>query len=217
MMSEEMMSEEMMNAGKQLPTTEILDVTSEGVVIINRLGQILKANRAALEICGYSEDELTGETALVLFKRGERVDTLFRLYEVFKKGMINDAEFNFVNKAGEEISVRINAKVASDESDGEYIVAAFEDITGQKRLEKMRQKKITDTLKRLKETHEEKSRKLEDYSKIRKTQETALKSIKLQLASENRISTVVEEYKALLGPLREAHSAKLTKYPNRVR
>lgn len=109
---------------------KVVDTIKDGVMIVDKGGIILSANKAMEEITGYSKDEMLGKTCAVLncnifeYARMNKGDHWCIL---FKTGNMNTRKCNFIHKEGRFIQVLKNATLLHD-SEGQ-VMGAVETIT----------------------------------------------------------------------------------------
>ena len=169
-----------MNEEKMVLASAIMDVVSEGMVIVNPLGQILTANRAALEMSGYEEGEVVGAPVVAFIKKGERLGASLVLREVLRNGEICNYEATIVTKAGNEVPVSISARGIGNEN--VRVVLVFRDI-----------------------------------SKIKTFQSNAIEAIRKHVNMGKQSAAIVEEYKALLSPVKGVSFGKAVRPLKRTR
>jgi len=107
------------------------------LIIVNPDGTIKSINSATESLLGYSEAELAGLPADVIFQNVE--DNLFqgeRLQELLNAGSVRNRELTYITKNGEEIPVIFSGSVLRDEA-GESlgIVGVAKDMRDVKKLQ----------------------------------------------------------------------------------
>ena len=99
-------------------------------------GKVINANAQALELSGYTFDELIGESVELITPEEELHDASNKMQTVLEKGKIPVFERTIIRKDGEHRLAEIRLIAIYDE-DGEPLLmqAAVRDITVQKRIE----------------------------------------------------------------------------------
>jgi PAS domain S-box-containing protein len=112
--------------------------TQEGIVVADAHKTILRVNHAFSRIFGYSAEEVKGNALILL--RSERHDEGFyeELWETVHRKGNWQGELWEKRKNGEEFPLRLSVTAVAD-ADGiiTHYVGSFNDITGQKRAEKV--------------------------------------------------------------------------------
>ena len=116
----------------------ILGSMLDAVIVANPDGTIRTVNRAALELLGYSEDELIGQLVGMIFEEEEE-EAFFRgsgLAQLLREGAARNVEMTLLTKSGERIPVLFNGSVIR-ENDGHLVavVGVARDIRERKRAE----------------------------------------------------------------------------------
>ncbi|MFB3925317.1 MAG: PAS domain S-box protein [Syntrophales bacterium] len=117
----------------------ILDASPNAVLGL-RNHIILFANRAAENIFGWSPDELIGKNIRILYRTDEEYEEIARKFILaLTKKKIHSEEFPYRHKDGRDIICRVRiARIgtkAGRDSKEQDMVAGFEDITEQKKIE----------------------------------------------------------------------------------
>jgi PAS domain S-box-containing protein len=121
----------------------VADTMHDGLLVVDDHGTILRVNPAVLEMTGYGEDELVGESCTVLNCTG---CTIFgqgpgkQWCSLFVKGQVLAKQCFITGKDGEPVSVTKRAKVLKDDQGRE--IGAVETITDMRELVR-REQEIT--------------------------------------------------------------------------
>lgn len=116
------------------------------LIVTDRQGRVRTINRAALEILGYGEFDLLGQSANQLFeataadagKDALRILSGGNLDLLVQGGSIKDIEINLVNKSREKVPVLLSCSVLKNK-DGqlEDLIIVAKDLTERRKLEMM--------------------------------------------------------------------------------
>ncbi len=106
----------------------------EFVVITNMQGMITQVNQALLERFGYREEELIGQSPMILFSQKNAPETVRRIYGNTVKGEWS-GDIVEVTKAGEEIWVSLTTSLLVEGGQPIGMVAVSRDISERKRVE----------------------------------------------------------------------------------
>jgi PAS domain S-box-containing protein len=100
-------------------TTSILESMLDAVIVANPNGTIRTVNRAALELLGYAQEELVGQSVGRIFEEEEEEEEEFfrgtGLARLVREGAARDVEMTLVAKSGERIPVVFNGSVIRDD------------------------------------------------------------------------------------------------------
>jgi PAS domain S-box-containing protein len=126
----------------------LLENTGQGIIQIDRLGNIVSANPRILEITGMSEEEFIGKNIVKLapiFKVNLK-SVLIAFKDMLRGKPINEFEWRLKTVKGEII---IRANPAPIKRDGKIIgyVVILEDITEKKRIEEFEKEREVNDLK----------------------------------------------------------------------
>ncbi len=132
----------------------IVETAGDAIVTLDGARRITMANRAASELLGYAEHELTGMDFqdLIPGRYGDGWEQV-KLYAASKAGKGEDpektVEVPLLRKSGEEIPVQMSI-AEKPTAGGKVVTAIIRDISGRKaREEELRILSITDSLTRL--------------------------------------------------------------------
>jgi len=121
--------------------SDILYLSSDGIIIINASQQILLFNRGAEEIFGYSSAEVLGKKLNLLLPEGyakqhdRHIDTFSRGREVSRKMGSRESWLSGRRKSGEVFPADISISKLTQEGTTRFS-AVIRDVTDQKRAEK---------------------------------------------------------------------------------
>jgi len=113
---------------------QLFENASEGLVAVNTGGDVVFANRCALEIVGYSRDELQGARLASLLDRR----TLLLALRAWKNGRVKDGrvrmDVSIRRRDGAErlLSVSARQQLVLDD----LVIVAFRDVTEKRKVEK---------------------------------------------------------------------------------
>jgi PAS domain S-box-containing protein len=116
----------------------IVATMSDALIIIGPKGNLLSVNNALLEMLGYSEDELLGKYAVVLWADDAKIRPL--LDRLLIKGIgFKNQEGRFLKKTGETVDVLVSTSVVRDQADQlAGVIAIATDVTELKHAEEAR-------------------------------------------------------------------------------
>lgn len=118
---------ELMSITDDKVVLDVLKVMKEGLFVLNYEGIITSVNKGALDMLGYSDDDLIGKPAKILIPEN--------MYDI-KLGEYFKSEFDLPNKNGESIPVLMSISVLRDDCGdrlGHLII--FQDISEIKRMQ----------------------------------------------------------------------------------
>ncbi|WP_183044254.1 PAS domain S-box protein [Pseudorhodoplanes sinuspersici] len=118
--------------------SSLLDIATDGVVVIDRNGQILEANAGAARLFGYDKEELPGHSFTSLFAPdNERAASasLERLTKGGSAGPIDDGR-EFIGRRRHGSLLFLNVLLARVDQNSARFCAIFRDITRWKNAEK---------------------------------------------------------------------------------
>jgi len=131
---------------KTIDPATLLDMITEGVVLVQEDGRIAFANKSFAEICGVADHALTGLrfSEFVVLQDRQRVNRFF-LELIQSSDPVNDrTEFSFMNRSGIEYLLEMNARNLTH--DGKpNILATVSDITERRRT-RNKLKKLLDLI-----------------------------------------------------------------------
>ena len=125
----------MMHAGKVPREHELLEWIPDAVVVADRDGKIVYANRQVEGLTGYRRSELVGRSVRVLVPNGLRANHFRRRQRFYGRGLARllgtlDNDFRLKRKDGTTVAVEISLGPA-----GEDTVAVMRDSTERRRME----------------------------------------------------------------------------------
>lgn len=107
------------------------------IYTVNSAGIIIDANKALVELTGYSLGELPGKRAHTIFLNEAAARSIEK--ETVEKGYVKGKELTVLTKDGEGILVSICAHARTDESGNVSYVATLMDITEHKKMKEQLQ------------------------------------------------------------------------------
>jgi len=115
----------------------IVSSMADILVVVTPDGKIEKANRTALEVLGYNEEELIGKDVSLLFPEEERIPLKgTKLEKLIKEGTLRGYGINYKTKDGRKIPVLLSGAVMKDKNGNiSNIVCVAKDITERKKAE----------------------------------------------------------------------------------
>lgn len=123
----------------------LFENSRDAIVLTDRSGTFHQANRAFLELTGYSRDELEGMSAPDLYVDPERRRELVRRLE--ESGHVQEFEFDIRDAEGEVIHCRVTTSLRPAAEDGAEIQAIVRDVSDQKEREAaLRRRAMEDSL-----------------------------------------------------------------------
>ena len=121
----------------------IMDTMVNSLVVVGPDGRIVKANKAAFDLLGYSEDELIGMPFEEITGPRDKEGGKIKLEKLIKEAAdsVVNFETTYIAKDGREIPVNLSASVMRDEEGKlEGVVCDGADITERKKAEEEREK-----------------------------------------------------------------------------
>jgi PAS domain S-box-containing protein len=132
--------------------TRLFDEAHDAILIFDLEGQFLDINRKAMELLGYSEDELKSMTVWDLVPPSQKEDSASKLKQLVKGNRIPVFERILITKEGTPIPVENSAFVVRDEEGNvKFIQSILRDIRDRKEA----QRKIQETLENLERSNKE--------------------------------------------------------------
>ena len=115
----------------------MFELSPLGIARISQDGRYIEANKAFLDMVGYTLDDLNGlggwELTPIEFETQEQI----QLQLLSSKGRFGPYEKEYLHRDGQRISVRLNGVMITDSDGEQYIWSIVEDITQKKQSEKL--------------------------------------------------------------------------------
>jgi len=130
----------------------LMSLVTDTIVVVDKKGKLLAANKAAEEISGYSQKELVGKSILELplFDDQTRKMLIENVAKRLKGEIIKPYDIKIISKTGETHYVEIEGKFANwDGEEVDFIV--FHNVTQRKELEERLQTELVNEHGRLSE------------------------------------------------------------------
>ncbi len=89
----------------------VLDVSSEGICVIDEDGIINRVNAGFCDMFGYRETEVIGRDVRLLFNERDRDSVMFMRQELPVSGEVREGDFAAMSKTGEKLAVRLRARL----------------------------------------------------------------------------------------------------------
>jgi len=128
----------------------ILETLNEGVIVVDDCQRIIFANSVFLQMTGFPEDQMLGETA-PQFYSPEEVAILMKHRERGLRVGHNRFEFVLPEKGGRRVPVIVSARALEDPDGRQFAIITFTDISEQKSAEAQ----LREANSRLEERHKE--------------------------------------------------------------
>ena len=125
----------------------IMDTMINSLIVVGPDGRIVKANKAAFDLLGYSEDELIGMPFDKIIGPRDKERGKIKLEKLIKEAAdsVVNFETTYIAKDGREIPVNLSASVMRDEEGKlQGVVCDGADITERKKAEEERQKYVAE-------------------------------------------------------------------------
>ncbi|MBU1221899.1 PAS domain S-box protein [Myxococcota bacterium] len=114
----------------------ILETIRNIVIVLDRTGKIVRANKECIEVTGYSESELIGLNVLHTFIPVEEKDKVVKVFkELLLSADTNEFENHWIVKDGSRRLISWSNSIIRRDGQLEYIIASGIDITDKKNLE----------------------------------------------------------------------------------
>lgn len=123
----------------------VMELINEGIVLLDRDGKMTTANRAAMEIFGFSGD--SDAKGACLFIEEAIKNSVFRA----GGGEVENSEISFKNVRGEGKTALFSSRIITRENNNSGTVCSIRDITGKKQTEK----ELVKTVRELERSNEE--------------------------------------------------------------
>ncbi len=91
----------------------VLNSSADGIGIVDQHGKFIKWNKAAMELYGYTQDEIRGKSTFDLYPDGEELDKM--LNRLRSKGFVKGYEMDMITKNGSVIPFEISIAMLKDE------------------------------------------------------------------------------------------------------
>jgi len=118
-----------------LAAPEIISTMEDAVILLDQEQKIVFANRAALEILEYSEDELLHRSFAPLFKEIEPVAEGSFLEHLLARKRVKNLKAAYLTQKGKEVPVLLSACVVEKEEEAVGIVITASDLTVYQQME----------------------------------------------------------------------------------
>jgi PAS domain S-box-containing protein len=123
----------------------IISTMADSLILLDREGNIVNVNKAALYLSGYGKNELEGKSVEIFFREKDFKSTL--LDKAIKGEIIKNYEFSFKTKTGGHIPVIFSSSAMMDKAGGMAgIVCIVKDITERKQAEEKLKKTMNATI-----------------------------------------------------------------------
>lgn len=135
------LQEEKTRAEKQVIETEkfkrAVEATQSGIVITKRDFSIIYANKALLDLSGYTADELMGKTPAI-FQSGKTPEGVYKALSaaIAEKQVFSSEDFVNKRKDGKEYQASLSVYPIMNGSEVEFFVGIQSDVTERKRAER---------------------------------------------------------------------------------
>lgn len=115
----------------------ILDSSPDGIGVSDLNGEIIDCNQSMLEIHGYkNKEEVIGKSPLIFVAEKDHEKAVKNLEKALSVGIINNLEYTFIKKNGNEFPVELSLSPIQDSSGSPTgFVAIARDITKRKKNE----------------------------------------------------------------------------------
>lgn len=197
----------------EIAMDEIISKIRDLLVLVNSRGTIIKVNNQTLNILGYTEEELVGQTIDILFKDSEvaRNELMhIRAGIHFTK----DLETDYKTKDGVDIKINLSSEVIRDKSGdfiGCIIVAQDMRVIGQLKQEIIDRKQVEDALVKSNEKLKELDKMKTDFLS------TVSHELRTPLTSILGFAKIIKKrYGGNIAPLINNEDKKLVKTSNQI-
>jgi PAS domain S-box-containing protein len=124
----------------EIAVENVFSTMPDSVVLINLKGTITKINQSLVELTGYSEAELVGQSVYLLVERSSVNNNAGTLHEIMgnmqKLREIHNYELVFKAKSGEPKTIMLSCSVVTDNNGNDVGYAlVIHDITARKQME----------------------------------------------------------------------------------
>lgn len=175
-----------------------LDFASIGIILVDKHGEILIANKFASTLFHYDDGELLGKNLNVLIPmryKDSHVHHHKRYYEdPQSRPMGLGMDLYAIRKGGEEFPVEVSLGTYKNEADEIYVIAFINDITLRKESEQSIKKLNTDLEKKVNERTEALADAIVKLQKQIKETEEAKKELDLALAKEKDLNELKSRF-----------------------
>jgi len=105
------------------------------LVVFDSQGKIKMANKAALDLLQYREEELMGSDGGILFAEGETLFRKEKLVELIQSGKVRNFDTTYLTKSGEKIPVSFSGSIMRDaKGEIEGIIGVAKDMRKTQKL-----------------------------------------------------------------------------------
>jgi PAS domain S-box-containing protein len=124
----------------EIAVENVFSTMPDSVILINLKGIVTKINQSLVELTGYSEAELVGESVYSLAERSSFNNSAGVLPEIINKMRklreIHNYEINFKTKSGQPKTIMLSCSVVTDNNGNDLGYAlVIHDITARKQME----------------------------------------------------------------------------------
>lgn len=134
---------------------KIVENMMDSLVVLSPQGVIEKINRTTLDLLGYEEQELIGQSIASIFTEEDEESFFLKrngIVELIRMGSVRNIEKNYLTKDGRKIPVLFSAAVMHDSDESvQGLVCIVKDINKHKQAKQELQKKSHDLGERVKE------------------------------------------------------------------
>ena len=116
----------------------LYELSPLGIALTDMRGHYLEFNDAFQRICGYSEPELKALDYWTLTPREYEAREAEQLERLNQTGRYGPYEKEYVRKDGSRVPLQLNGMLVTGPDGAQYIWSIVEDITGRKRIERMK-------------------------------------------------------------------------------
>lgn len=178
----------------ELKYRTLIENMSEVILYVDNNDRIIFANDNAIDMFGYSKNELIGQTAVELLAADEYRDFLNDRIKLRRHGFTDRFEVQMKTKTGSSIWVEISSAPLKD-TDGKIIgsIGIYSDVTDRKKNENTIETSLKQKDMLLKEIHHRVKNNLQIISSLIKLQSAHVKDKEIHslfAESQNRIKTM---------------------------
>jgi diguanylate cyclase (GGDEF)-like protein/PAS domain S-box-containing protein len=126
--------EEMLRSSEEKLRT-LFEMSPLGIARNSQNGRYIEANKAFLDMIGYTLDELNGLSSWQLTPSEYEAQEQLQFHSLTSKGSYGPYEKEYLHRDGRRISVRLNGVMITDSDGEQYVWSIVEDITQKKQSE----------------------------------------------------------------------------------